>query len=90
MPMAVCDKRRVNTMNPKIQKLRVERLKNDKNIDTLRTRNGEIDKQIMELENLDIVGLVRSIGMTPEQLAAMLKTMKTPPVNPEKDGASHG
>lgn len=74
-------------MNPKIQKLRGERLKNEKKIDTLRTRNGEIDKQITELENLDIVGLVRSFGMTPEQLAAMLKAA---PVNPEKEGISNG
>lgn len=77
-------------MNPKIQRLRVERLKNDKKIDALRTRNGEIDKQITELENLDIVGMVRSIGMTPEKLAALLKTMKSAPATPEKDGASHG
>lgn len=76
-------------MNPKIQKLRVERLKNEKKIDVLRTRNGEIDKQITELENLDIVGLVRSFGMTPEQLTAMLKTMKSAPVSPEKEGDSH-
>lgn len=77
-------------MNPKIQKLRVERLKNEKKIDVLRTRNGEIDKQITELENLDIVGMVRSIGMTPEQLAALLKNLKTTPVGPEKEGVSHG
>ena len=83
-------KRSVNTMNSKIQKLRVERLKNEKKIDVLRTRNGEIDKQITELENLDIVGMVRSIGMTPEQLAALLKNLKSTPVSPEKEGASHG
>jgi len=77
-------------MNPKIQKLRVERLKNEKKIDTLRTRNGEIDKQITELENLDIIGMVRSIGMTPEQLSALLKNLKNTPVSPEKEGASHG
>lgn len=77
-------------MNPKIQKLRAERLKNEKKIDVLRTRNGEIDKQITELENLDIVGMVRSIGMTPEQLAALLKNLKTTPVCPEKEGVSHG
>lgn len=74
-------------MNPKILKLRGERLKNEKKIDTLRTRNGEIDKQITELENLDIVGLVRSFGITPEQLAAMLKAA---PVSPAKEGISNG
>ena len=46
--------------------------KNDEKIAVLRARNNEIDKQITELENLDIVGIVRSMGMTPEELAALL------------------
>lgn len=74
-------------MNPKIKKLCTEREKNEKKIADLRLRNGEIDKQITELENLDIVGLVRSLGMTPEQLAALLKTVKAAP---EKEVSSHG
>ena len=56
-------------MSSKINRLRAERGKNDEKIAVLRARNNEIDKQITELENLDIVGMVRSMGMTPEQLA---------------------
>lgn len=74
-------------MNPKIKKLSAEREKNEKKIAELRLRNGEIDKQITELENLDIVGLVRSLGMTPEQLSELLRTVKAAP---EKEVSSHG
>lgn len=34
------------------------------------------DKQRTELENLDIVGMVRSMGMTPEELAALIEASK--------------
>ena len=64
-------------MSSKINRLRAERGKNDEKIAVLRARNNEIDKQITELENLDIVGIVRSMGMTPEQLAALIQASKT-------------
>ena len=60
-------------MNPKINKLKAEREKNSKKIAVLQQRNREIDDSIHELENLDIVGMVRSCGMTPEQLATILE-----------------
>ena len=63
-------------MNPKINKLKAEREKNCKKIATLQQRNREIDDSIHELENLDIVGMVRSCGMTPEQLAALIQSNK--------------
>ena len=64
-------------MSSKINRLRAERGKNDEKIAVLRARNNEIDKQITELENLDIVGMVRSMGMTLEQLAALIQASKT-------------
>ena len=60
-------------MNPKINKLKAEREKNSKKIAALQQRNREIDDSI---ENLDIVGMVRSCGMTPEQLAALIRASK--------------
>lgn len=63
-------------MNSKITRLRAERGKNDEKIAALRARNNEIDRQIIELENLDIVGMIRSVGMTPEQLAALIRASK--------------
>ena len=32
----------------------------------------------MELENLDIIGLVRGMGLTPEQLAALVQPAPPP------------
>ena len=63
-------------MNPKISRLRAEREKNNGKIAALQTRNREIDSQIMELENTDIIGMVRESGFTPEQLARLRQSMR--------------
>ena len=34
----------------------------------------------MELENLDIIGLVRGMGLSPDQLAALIKAAPPQPV----------
>lgn len=34
----------------------------------------------MELENLDIIGLVRGMGLTPDQLAALIQAAPPQPV----------
>lgn len=65
-------------MNPKIAKLRAELEKNAERIAKLQTRNGELKQQIQELENLDIVSMVRECGMTPEQLSALLDKLRLP------------
>lgn len=67
-------------MNPKITKLQAERGKNVDKISVLQTRNREIDGQITELENLDIVGIVRDNGITPEMLAEIIKAMNQKPL----------
>ena len=54
-------------MNPKISRLRAEREKNNGKIAALQT---------MELENTDIIGMVRESGFTPEQLARLLQSMR--------------
>ena len=63
-------------MNPKITKLLAEREKNSEKIAKLTARNDEIDKQVTELENLDIVGIVRRMGVTPDELAALMQTAR--------------
>ena len=65
-------------MNPKIAKLRAELEKNTERIARLQARNGELKQQIHELENLDIVSMVRECGMTPEQLSALLEKLQLP------------
>ena len=42
----------------------------------------------MELENLDIIGLVRGMGLTPDQLAAIIQA--APPPAQRKEGGYEG
>ena len=73
-------------MNPRIKKLREEHSKNKAKISGLQARNRELEKQIRELENTDIVGLVRAQGMSPEDLAALMRGLKAPaPATPSTD-----
>ena len=66
-------------MNPKIQKLKSEKEKLLAKKASIEERCNEIDAQVMELENLDIIGTVREMGITPDQLAELLKKlMETP------------
>lgn len=74
-------------MNAKIEKLRAERGRNETKITDLQTRNKEIDRLITELENTDILGLVRASGMTPDQLAALIGGLKDAPAS--ADAASY-
>lgn len=60
-------------MNIKLNKLRIKRNKNNEKIQSLTKENEKLDKQILELENIDIIGLVRSMNLTPEQLLQILK-----------------
>lgn len=60
-------------MNTKLNKLRIKRNKNNEKIQSLSKENEKLDKQIVELENTDIIGLVRSMNLTPEQLLQILK-----------------
>ena len=67
-------------MNPKIMKLREEHKKNKAKISKLQFRNRELETQIRELENTDIVGLVRAQGFSLEDFAALMRDMKAPVV----------
>ncbi len=60
-------------MDARIPKLRTEAARLKVRIENLTTRyNATIDK-VTELENLEIVGLVRAQNMSIEQLAALIK-----------------
>lgn len=63
-------------MNPKIEKINSEYEKNRAKLSELHARQKELERQRTELENLDIIGLVRSVGMTPEELVKLLSTEK--------------
>ena len=63
-------------MNPKFKKIDTEYEKNAKKISVLQNRQKELEKQRRELENLDIIGLVRGMGMTAEELSALMKASR--------------
>ena len=67
-------------MNPKIKKLKAEKEKNLRRIADMTARNTEIDAQVTELENLDIIGMVRENAITPEQLADLIRAAKKNPL----------
>jgi len=71
-------------MNPKIEKLKAEKEKNLRRIDALNALNEEIDAKIVELENTDIVGIVRENGITPEALAELIHLLKNN-ITPKED-----
>ena len=60
-------------MDARIPKLRAEAARLKTRIENLTTRyNATIDK-VTELENLEIVGMMRAENMSIEQLAALIK-----------------
>lgn len=63
-------------MNPKFKKIDAEYEKNAAKISALQNRQKELEKQRRELENLDIVGLVRGMGMTADELSALMKASR--------------
>ena len=81
-------------MNPKLKKINAEYEKNAAKIAELQNRQKELDKQRMEIENLDIVGMVRCMGMTPEELAVLIQASRDSQAAPvsvitEKEEADH-
>ncbi|MDE7244384.1 MAG: DUF4315 family protein [Oscillospiraceae bacterium] len=73
-------------MNPKIRKIDTEYEKNAAKIIKLQERQKELEAERLELENMDIIGIVRSMGLTPEQLAALIQSSKpaAPAAAPER------
>lgn len=78
-------------MNPKISKLRAEYEKNKSKIISLQSRNRDLEKQIRELEDIDIIGMVRENGMTMEQFAKLFQQMQSAAMTtePEKEEKNH-
>ena len=60
-------------MDARIPKLRAEAARLKTRIDNLTARYDATVEKITELENLEIVGLVRAENMSIEQLAALMK-----------------
>lgn len=63
-------------MNPKILKLREELDKNRNKIADLQAKNRELEKKLRELEDTDIIGMVREHGMTMEEFIELFHKMR--------------
>lgn len=60
-------------MNPKIGKIEAELDKTKKKISSLQEHVRKLEQQKTELENTDIVELVRCSGMTAQELSVIIR-----------------
>lgn len=67
-------------MNPRIKKLRAEQKRVREKIAALQGKDKDLEKEIRDLENIDIVGLVRSEGHTLESFSALMQQLKDNPI----------
>ena len=72
-------------MTAKIQKLREELAKDNEKLARLQDRIEKRTKKLNEMEATEIVGMVRATGLTLDQLALLIPTMKDNPIpHPEQ------
>ena len=63
-------------MSNKLQKVLSEIDKVNEKIAVQQTRLRELEQQKTELENMEIVGMVRGLDVAPEELAAFIKAFR--------------
>ena len=73
-------------MNPKVVKLKEELEKNSEKIVKLQAHNKTIKTTIIEIENTDIIGMVRDYGLSPDQLMELLRELKQTPIPEDSVG----
>lgn len=64
-------------MNPKIQKVVAEIEKVKAKITTQQARLRELEQQKTELENTEIVGMVRGLDVSPDELATLIQAIRS-------------
>ena len=64
-------------MSNKLQKVLSEIDKVKEKIAVQQTRLRELEQQKTELENMEIVGMVRGLDVAPEELAAFIKAFRS-------------
>ena len=50
-------------------------------IASLQARNKKIDADIISIENTDIIGMVREVGLTPDMLYELIQASRKNPVS---------
>ena len=76
-------------MNPKIPKLREELRRNRERIAVIQAHNRELEKNLRELENLDIVGMVRAQGLTLEQFTELFHGTASHQITPKEEESGY-
>lgn len=80
-------------MNPKITKINTEIDKTKAKIAEFQARLRELDRQKTEIENTEIVELVRGVDATPQELAAFIRAFReqggTPSLLQKQEDAQH-
>ena len=76
-------------MNPKIPKLREELRRNRERIAVIQAHNRELEKNLRELENLDIVGMVRAQGLTLEQFTELFQGTASHQITPKEEESGY-
>ncbi|NLA41842.1 MAG: DUF4315 family protein [Smithella sp.] len=80
-------------MNPKIAKINTEIDKTKAKIAEFQARLRELDRQKTEIENTEIVELVRGVDATPQELAAFIRAFReqggTPSLLQKQEDAQH-
>lgn len=71
----------------KLEKIDAEIEKMKVKISVYQTRLKELERKKTEQENTEIVGLVRGVDMTPQELAKFIRSRKT--VNEETEETVH-
>jgi len=67
-------------MNPRIEKIKLELDKNKEKLAKLQARQRELERQLVELQNADILAVVRAIDVSPEELPELIKRLKAQPI----------
>lgn len=63
-------------MNPKIKKINTEIEKTRAKLSDYQARLRELERQKTEIENTEIVELVRGVDATPQELAAFIRAFR--------------
>jgi len=71
-------------LNPKVEKITAEIDKIRRKITSWQTRLRDLERQKVELENADIIAMVRDIDIPPDEFAAFVQMFKAQQGN---DGA---
>ena len=67
-------------MNTRIEKIKLDLEKNKEKISKLQTRQRALERQLVELQNADILAVVRAIDVPPEELPELIRKLKNQPI----------